>query len=341
MKTRLSVLVMLVVGVWAAVGETLEDVTRLNAAFRRHLQSLGPQHAIAVEIVESSWETYEQESPTSLVPDALGVLYPAYREALAAFDAGDAARAASLMEPLRRHEDPYVAANAEYFHARALVEQGLSEEAERDLAELVADDDTLREHTPYAAHALFLRAHCQAANLHWADAEATLQALTAVFPDAAEPVLLGARQLRIEIERRREGTLDDVADVMGYSAARLGVGDATERVQEQQENVVALLDRLIDEAQQREQQQQQSTGRRDSGQQPEAPRAGAEQSELPGAEAGQIGEQHAAPRVDPGEMWGRLPPAERERILQGLRQRYPSRYRQLVEQYYRSLAEEK
>ena len=40
-------------------------------------------------------------------------------------------------------------------------------------------------------------------------------------------------------------------------------------------------------------------------------------------------------------MWGQLPPAQRERILDSLRDRFPSRYRQLVEQYYRSLAEEK
>ena len=32
---------------------------------------------------------------------------------------------------------------------------------------------------------------------------------------------------------------------------------------------------------------------------------------------------------------------ERERILQSIKERFPSRYRQLVEQYYRSLAEQK
>ncbi len=33
-----------------------------------------------------------------------------------------------------------------------------------------------------------------------------------------------------------------------------------------------------------------------------------------------------------------MPPAERERILQALRDNFPSRYRQLVEQYYEQLA---
>ncbi len=38
-------------------------------------------------------------------------------------------------------------------------------------------------------------------------------------------------------------------------------------------------------------------------------------------------------------MQGRsMPPAERERILQALRDSFPSRYRKLVEQYYEELA---
>jgi hypothetical protein len=34
-------------------------------------------------------------------------------------------------------------------------------------------------------------------------------------------------------------------------------------------------------------------------------------------------------------------PEERERVLQSLRRAFPSRYRQLVEQYYKQLAKEK
>ena len=37
-------------------------------------------------------------------------------------------------------------------------------------------------------------------------------------------------------------------------------------------------------------------------------------------------------------LFSRLTPAERERILQALRERFPARYRQLVEQYYEQLA---
>ena len=166
--------------------------------------------------------------------------------------------------------------------------------------------------------------------------------LEAAFPDAVEPVRVGARQLRLELERRQHGTLEEAAAVMGYSAARLRVTDTSPRVRERQDQVITLLDQLIREAEELEKRRQQGGGAgRSARGDPGRPRSPAEQSQLPGAAPGRIGAQHAAPPADPGEMWGRLPPAERERILQSLRDRFPSRYRQLVEQYYRSLAEEK
>jgi hypothetical protein len=44
--------------------------------------------------------------------------------------------------------------------------------------------------------------------------------------------------------------------------------------------------------------------------------------------------------VTPGEAWGSMPDAEREKILQVLRDSFPGRYRALVEQYYKTLAEQ-
>jgi acyl-CoA reductase-like NAD-dependent aldehyde dehydrogenase len=60
-------------------------------------------------------------------------------------------------------------------------------------------------------------------------------------------------------------------------------------------------------------------------------------SSLPGGEAGEDS-LRASQRVKPGESWGAMAPAERERILQALRDNFPARYRQLVEQYYEQLA---
>jgi tetratricopeptide (TPR) repeat protein len=321
----------------APVDALRNRVDHLNSAFLEHVQTLGPEHARAARAVREAWATYRQTMPQSFVPDALALLYADYRDALNAFDEQRYADLQRLAEPLRESRDPFLAANALYLYTRALIEQGLLEEAEKELDSSGAAAENLARYTPYAAHLRFIRAYCEASDLRFDEALQTLKALQADRPDAPEPVQAGTRQLLLEIERREHGTLDEVATLMSYSAARLKVADATQRVRSRQDEAVALLDRLIQEAQQREKQQGGSGQRRAA--QDKRPRTAAQQSALPEPGAAQIGELHRAAAANPGELWGQLPPTQRERILDSLRDRYPSRYRQLVEQYYRSLAE--
>jgi acyl-CoA reductase-like NAD-dependent aldehyde dehydrogenase len=62
-------------------------------------------------------------------------------------------------------------------------------------------------------------------------------------------------------------------------------------------------------------------------------------SYLPGG-TGEPGQQRPAAKARPGEVWGRMPPKEREKILQSLQRNFPARYRQLIEQYYTELGKE-
>ena len=255
-----------------------------------------------------------------------------------AFDEQRYADLQRLAGPLRESHDPFLAANARYLYTRALIEQGLLEEAETELSATGAADADLVKYTPYAPHLRFIRAYCQASGLQFDEALQTLQALQSDCPDAPEPVQAGARQLRLEIERRERGTLDEVASLMSYSAARLKVADATQRVRLRQDEAVAA----------RQTGRRGAAARETAGRREPAPRGAGEAAALGGAGVGAAAvgpgaDRRPAPRpaADPGEMWGQLPPAQRERILDSLRDRFPSRYRQLVEQYYRSLAEEK
>lgn len=333
----------------AAAGD--DRVARLNARFLAHLDTFALDRPLAVETVRAGWrELYDGKAAGEFVPDALLVLFPAFSEALRAFDADRPSEAASALEPLTRHADPYLASNATYFHLRAMVDLGLLEEVEQSLAPLLADSQrraALLDHTPYAPHLEFILAFCRSSNLRADEALDGLTQLEREYPDAPEPVRVGAQQLRLELERREPGALPRVLDLMNYSSLRLRVADAGDRVRQRQDEVIDLLDQLIQEAEQREQNQggggKRASGGQDGqgGQRPEGlPVNPRERSEVDPGE-GRIGDLHGAPRANPGDMWGRLPPAERERILQSLRDRFPSRYRQLVEQYYRSLAEQK
>ncbi len=40
------------------------------------------------------------------------------------------------------------------------------------------------------------------------------------------------------------------------------------------------------------------------------------------------------------DRWGEIPDRERDEALQFLRERFPTRYKLLIERYYRALAEE-
>lgn len=322
----------------AVAADVSPRVAKLNEAFTRWLadqpSSLAQQHEIFVPPSNRAADARAEE----WVFDALQVVRPEFCAALDAFDRGEYEAALTQLRALRVADNRFLAAHVAYFEARILVAQGLLEEAERHLQDRrVAFDEGL---SVFAPHARFLLAHAQAANLRYEDARKSLAPLTAVAVDAPESVALGAKQLALELDRREEGTLGEAADLMQYAQRRLNATDATERVQQRQEEAMALLDKLIEEAKKQEQQQG-GGGRSARGQRSAKPQGAKPTDESrTGRGAGEIGDLHTAPRANPGEMWGKLPPAERERILQKLRDRYPSRYRQIVEQYYRTLAEQ-
>lgn len=329
----------------AAAMDESERLDRVNGGFLAELDKLPAADALALARVRESWrDHYRDAEPAAFVPDALAILYPDFAAALAAFDRGQYEQAAAKCAALAQDADPYLAANALYFQARCLAAQGKLEEVEALVAPVNADD--LADRTPLAPQLALIRAWAAAADLRPEEALGVLDELGAQFPAPPEPVRVGARELRLRVERRADDPLDQVAGLMGFAARRLGVDDAGQRVQERQKKAVDLLSQLIKEAEQREQQQQMSQGNGQGGSgrsgrgSPRRPSSPAEQSTERSGGSGPE-DQHAAPPARPGEMWGKLPPAEREKLLQSLRERYPSRYRQLVEQYYRALSEER
>lgn len=308
---------------------------RINAAFVRHVASLGADHAVSAAVIREE-AAAGAAAGEDFVLRGLALLYPEFRDALDGFDAGRSSAQAAF-SALAQASDPFLSAAAAYFAARGLMEAGRFEEVLPLLEELAARPE-LGEHSPFAPHGLHLLAAAQTATLRFNDALTTLRRLREDYPDAAELVRVAARELQLEIERRERGNLDEVSVYMDYAAARLRVADNGPRVQQRQQQVIEMLDRLIDQAQQqenRQRQQQQAAPGRAPGNQP------AEQSTAPPSGSAEPGQQHKAAKADPGQMWGKLPPAERERVLQSLRARFPSRYRQIVEQYYRSTAEQK
>ena len=142
----------------------------------------------------------------------------------------------------------------------------------------------------------------------------------------------------LELRNREPESIGDVVDLMTYCGRRLNVVDAGPVVQERQDRIVELLDQMIKDAEQQESSSSSSGGSGSSNQGGNSPQSPMPQSSLPGGGGPGGAEMRGSRRANPGEIWGAMPPAERERVLQALRDSFPQRYRRLVEQYYEELA---
>jgi len=149
-------------------------------------------------------------------------------------------------------------------------------------------------------------------------------------------VVLGIMVLSSQsIEAQELSTEDPLADITADMAvvmrdlSRLSTGKPTQKTQQ---IVVKKLDELIVRL---EKECAACRGGGASGANPTRPLA---DSVVVGGPGG-IGDLHA-PR-DGDKKWGELPARQRDRILQSLTEGFPAHYQQILQRYYRRLAEEK
>lgn len=116
---------------------------------------------------------------------------------------------------------------------------------------------------------------------------------------------------------------------MGDVSRRLGLGQTDEKVQGVEKGVLDSLDKLIEKLE--EQQKKQS-------------RNGPGGQGQPGDDS-RIMRQKGPGKVDDKRIgsesgWGELPPKEREAALMQIEKEFPSHYREIIEQYFRSMADQ-
>lgn len=307
--------------------------------------------AAAKEAVASGWEEHRaDDEPQDFLAASLAIASPAFREAFTALEEEEYAAADQALKPLLDDPDPYLSLNARVLAARSLVEQEKLEEAEALLTPLAADEEALIARSFSEAEVDFLLGYTQLSNLHYDKAQASLERFEREHPDAPERFRLPARQMLQELMVRRPEELGEVSDLMVYAGRRLRTGHPGEPVLIKQDRAIELLSKLIRKAEEQEQQNSGGGGGGNGGQgnQPGGggtpqgtgrPGSPAGKSALPGGE-GRTGDLHRSPNARPGDEWGKMRPEDREKILQSLRKSFPSRYRQLVEQYYKQLARE-
>ena len=288
------------------------------------------------------WAQRQETGDTGgFVLEALALLSKEFRSGLEAFNEDRYVDCSGRMGPLTQSLDPYLAANAAVYEIKALVAADDLEQAESKIAALLALPRRVEQYTHSATEIHYLKGYCELGNLKYAEATRSLLAMLERFQDAPQRLRVTAQQMLDELRQRVPDSLDDVTDLMNYATRRLASSDTGQRVQDRQGRAIQILDKLIEEAGQREQNSAGGGGGSQSQPRstPSRPQQPMQDSHLPQGSAPQQ-PQLRQRVVQPGQAWGAMKPAERERVLQVLKDSFPDRYRRLVEQYYQQLAQE-
>jgi tetratricopeptide (TPR) repeat protein len=163
------------------------------------------------------------------------------------------------------------------------------------------------------------------------------------YPDAPERFRRSMEQMKNELVQEWESPLYDLSGRMSRVSKRIEGGDTGAKTQGEQKEIVSIIDELIRRAEQQEGQGQNQGGGGGGGQprnnrQPSSP---LDRSTAPRGGGGEAGDLRPKPTKKPGQQWGDMRDKEREEVLQALKQKFPDRYRELLEQYHKALAEGK
>jgi hypothetical protein len=140
-----------------------------------------------------------------------------------------------------------------------------------------------------------------------------------------------AQLMQADIEPLESDSLDEISRLMDEVRRRLELKRAGTRVRQQEDEVIAKLDKLIKKVEEQQQQQQ-------------AAAAGNLQPSKPAQDSMPMGGKGPG-NIDPKQIgsksgWGNLPPAERQEALQQIGKDLPAHYREVIEEYFRKLARE-
>jgi hypothetical protein len=137
-----------------------------------------------------------------------------------------------------------------------------------------------------------------------------------------------ATLMESDLRQLKDETLDHISRRMEDVERRLEQGRSGEKVREIEDGVVKSLDKLIKDLE-----DQQSASQGAASLQPSAP---AQESRIArGKGEGKVTKKD----IGQNTAWGDLPPKQRQEALQEIGRDFPANYRDVIEQYFRELAE--
>jgi len=196
-----------------------------------------------------------QDSPSTAITESLIVIYPEFGQAIDDADFEDLATAVAALTPLTTHEDRFLAADASFYLARTLMNGEKFEEAVPLLDALTGE---LGEHSAQQGVAQYYTGVAQAGLLDNTGAIKAFITFLQSTPDAPERLRDNAVTQIQELQTIAKGKLTDIRQRMDFSRRRLELTKTDEDTQGQQQQIVAMLGKLIKEEEKKEQSQQSS-----------------------------------------------------------------------------------
>ncbi len=208
---------------------------------------------------------------------------------------------------------------------RWLVQHKFYDEALAELTELETESmlvpEALLFYRGLAEHQLLLKAECLQ----------SMRSLLAHEPELPRRFAVVGRMMLSDLEPLETDSLDEISRLMSDIRRRTNFQRSGKIVIDQEQAVIAKLDKLIEQLEAQQQAQQQSSPGSSPGGQPMQD----------SRQAGDKGDGKVANKDLPdGGQWGDLPPAQRAAALAELTRDLPPHYRAAIEEYFRKLATE-
>ncbi len=209
----------------------------------------------ASELIKRTWADCDDCDGEEFLTQGLTVLSQTFREGLDAYDDDRYEQAAKIMGGLASDDNVFLSINAAAYEIKALVQGERLVEALARTQKLLTRADELVQFSYFDAEVHFLLGFNLLSNLQYTNAAEALEAFLEHYPDASQRLTIAAKQMLVELLNRQPGQIGEVVDLMSFCERRLRVADSGEAVQKRQDRVIDILDRMIEEAEQKEKEQ--------------------------------------------------------------------------------------
>lgn len=342
MKTTIAATTLLAISLLALSADA--DDKRADKIIDAFLTSIDKNDSLSEEVrteVNKTVETLRKDEygRSAAIAEGLRIASSEFRAAIAAMEEDEIDAAIELLQPLKDVEDPFLAAEAAYFTARALIYQERYEESLPHLNKIIGK---LADSSLSVGDALFLQGVAESEMLNRPAAINAFETFLEKHPEASERMRVGAWRQLEQLKQLEEGSIADVFDRMDFSRRRLVLGDSGERTQEEQDRIIDMLAKLIEQAEEAECNCQGSK----PGEQEGNKKKGGSGGGSPGEGTGKNGkggndqtpgaEVRRTFRRGPQSPWHKVRDKDRDPAYNAIKTRFPARYEQLIKQYYES-----